>query len=482
MGLLPTQRFADSTYGTYGSRGTNLLRATTPLLGLEGGGRVMFSGEPDVSDDFSAANGWPGVPKFEETFDSGYSDIYEDAAFAVNPDFEETFTGWPNDYEDAVFAVNPDFDETYEDTSWNVTERGTFFADMRAAMTNNYSTQTISDSAFDPSISVGGLQSFQGGVLMSSGKVLILPYKSTTARVYDPTTNTMSTPSGDAYPGSEGVQGGCLLLDGRVFSAPSRNCSSARVYDPATDTVSTPAAVFPITSSASKYTFQGCVRMNDGKVFLIPSDYGQGVMWNPVTDTISYANGTTFWTAGNTSNFGGCLLQDGRVLLGSWTHAACIYDPATNILSRIPSLGGSYTVGCPVVMADGRVYCHPIGPNTTAKIYDPSTNSVYNAGGTFPAGGDFPNWKFLGGALMTDGRIVLAPFSATKPYIYDPVTNTLSESSATTGGNFLGATIMKDGRALLVPDYDSSGRFKIYTGRQGTISDSYLISKFINKM
>jgi hypothetical protein len=65
-------------------------------------------------------------------------------------------------------------------------------------------------------------------VLLPDGRVFCVPASSTTARIYDPVTNTVTTPGG-TYPGGFAFTGGVLLLDGKVFCVP-RNTSAARIY------------------------------------------------------------------------------------------------------------------------------------------------------------------------------------------------------------------------------------------------------------
>ena len=54
-----------------------------------------------------------------------------------------------------------------------------------------------------------------------------MPYSSTSARIYDPVANSLSTPTG-TYPGASAFEGGVLLPDGRVFCVP-RNSTTARI-------------------------------------------------------------------------------------------------------------------------------------------------------------------------------------------------------------------------------------------------------------
>jgi len=63
---------------------------------------------------------------------------------------------------------------------------------------------------------------------LPDGRVFCVPRNSTTARIYDPVTDTLITPSG-TYPGSGAFNGGVLLPDGRVFMVP-HNSTTARIY------------------------------------------------------------------------------------------------------------------------------------------------------------------------------------------------------------------------------------------------------------
>jgi hypothetical protein len=58
--------------------------------------------------------------------------------------------------------------------------------------------------------------------------VFCVPYNSTTARIYDPATDVLITPSG-TYPGSGVFYGGVLLPNGGVFCVP-RYSTTARIY------------------------------------------------------------------------------------------------------------------------------------------------------------------------------------------------------------------------------------------------------------
>jgi hypothetical protein len=61
-----------------------------------------------------------------------------------------------------------------------------------------------------------------------------VPASATTARIYDPVTDTLSTPTG-TYPGSGAYVGGALLPDGRVFCVPA-SATTALIYGAAVNT------------------------------------------------------------------------------------------------------------------------------------------------------------------------------------------------------------------------------------------------------
>jgi hypothetical protein len=58
--------------------------------------------------------------------------------------------------------------------------------------------------------------------------VFLIPFNSTTARIYNYITDATTTPSG-TYAGSGAFAGGVLLADGRVFTVP-HNSTTARLY------------------------------------------------------------------------------------------------------------------------------------------------------------------------------------------------------------------------------------------------------------
>jgi hypothetical protein len=111
---------------------------------------------------------------------------------------------------------------------------------------------------------------FVGGVLMPNGKVFCVPYMSTKAKIYDPVTDTL-TEAGGSYPGKGGFWGGVLMPNGKVFCVPFTSTTAiitsttALIYDPVTNTTTTPPGLYPGGGA-----FMGGVLMPNGKVFCVP--------------------------------------------------------------------------------------------------------------------------------------------------------------------------------------------------------------------
>jgi hypothetical protein len=78
---------------------------------------------------------------------------------------------------------------------------------------------TLTDTLTTPNGTYSGSNAFYSGVLLADNRVFCVPFKSTTARIFNPSTNTLTTPSG-TYPGNDAFAGGVLLPDGQVFCIP----------------------------------------------------------------------------------------------------------------------------------------------------------------------------------------------------------------------------------------------------------------------
>lgn len=302
---------------------------------------------------------------------------------------------------------------------------------------------------------------FRSSVLMADGRVFLIPYNGTSARIYDPVTNTTSTPS-PTFPGNAAFFGGVLMKDGRLFLVPF-NSTSARVYDPSTDSLSTPAGSYTVNQQI------GGTLLPDGRV-LIPSSNGNvnGTIYDPYSDT------TSLIIKGFTSQ-GTVLLPNGLIFGQTSATSLGTYNYNTNTISIIYSAGINIYIRGYVLLPDGRVYCVPSNStNPNAFIYNPSSNSVSTAAGTITASAN-------SGVLLPNGKVLIIPAggSTSKGSIYDPVSNTLTQTSPTFSVSLGTSVVMLDGRVFLTP-YNSSSAL-IYGGGGG-FNRNVSLSSYYNKL
>ncbi|MBM9502881.1 hypothetical protein JWG44_21750 [Leptospira sp. 201903071] len=317
---------------------------------------------------------------------------------------------------------------------------------------------------------------FFGGILLPDGRIFCVPYLSTSARIYDPITNTVIIPNG-SYPGEvppdggPAFAGGVLLSDGRVFCVPNYS-TTARIYDPITNSVSIPNGTYPGSAA-----FAGGVLLQDGRVFCIPRNTSSARIYDPVTNSVSIPNGTYPTINAFT---GGVLLLDGRVFcVPDSSTTARIYDPVLNTVStpngNYPG-SGAFSGG--VLLSDGRVFCVP-NNSTSARIYDPVSDSVSTPGGSYPGGN-----AFVGGVFLPDGRIFCVPFQSTTSRIFDPVTNTvITPGGSYPGfGSFAGGILLPDARVFCIP-HNSTTAMGIASTRNASMNFSLpiLLSPYFNK-
>jgi hypothetical protein len=327
-----------------------------------------------------------------------------------------------------------------------------------------------------PSGSYPGSEAFHRGVLLPDGRIFLVPNNSTTARIYNPVTNTITTPSG-SYPGSFAFYGGVLLPDGRVFLVPSSS-TTARIYNPITDTTTTPSGTYP-----GAFSFAGGVLLPDGRVFLIPRNSTTARIYNPATDTLTTPSGTY---PGSSAFYGGVLLTDGRVfIVPNNSTTARIYDPATD---TVTTPNGTYffsnnnDFASGVLLQDGRVLIIPQS-SPSAVIYDPITNTIKTLSTTFPGSA-----AFSGGVPLPDGRVFMVPLNSTTARIYDPVTDTVTTPSGTYPGStaFVGGVLLPDGRVFCIPGSSTTAR--IFSGSFSKHSNRFqfpinvMLSTFLNKL
>ena len=125
---------------------------------------------------------------------------------------------------------------------------------------------------------------------------------------------------------------------------------------------------------------------------------------------------------------------------------------------------GSYKYIGGVLLPDGRVVLVPRDAKHVG-LYDPSKDQWTEGKDDRSAAGSA---KYYGGVLLPDGRVVLVPLNAKHVGLYDPSKDQWTEGkddlSAAGSGKYIGGVLLPDGRVVLVPDaakrvglYDAGG-------------------------
>jgi len=342
------------------------------------------------------------------------------------------------------------------------------YRDLRKA----HFSGAITDST--PTGTMPGNGAFLGSVLLPNGNLYLLPSDTnftTTARIYNPFTNTLTTPSG-TFPvvAKFAFYGGCLMNDGRVFIAPSQS-TSARIYDYRSDTLIVPAPTFP----GSGNQFIGAVTLFDGRVFISPHGSLTGRIYDPRNDTLF----TTTALSATVNNFAGCcLLPDGRVFLVPYNSTvARIYNPwLDTVISVSNSTGGTEDFIGGVSQLGNDVFCVP-AINAQTGFYSTLLGNMQYTGFTGGVG-----YEHSGGASLPDGRIVMSAFEGSNFRIYNPFLNAVSNSitNPTVLFGFSGASSLFNGSVYCVPHFATTARLFRNSAMRGVSSSNVVLSPFHN--
>jgi hypothetical protein len=297
----------------------------------------------------------------------------------------------------------------------------------------------VGDRLTTPSGTINGLWS--RGILLKDGRVFLPPVNTTTARIYNPSTNAITVPGG-TFGGPEYI-GACLLPDGRVFVNP-HTAPQAAIWDYVTETVTN-------SGSWSGLTSQGVVAivLPSGKIFTIPGYSGYAHIWDPVTGTVFVpATPIYAYVSGGAYAQSATLLPDGKIFVPIFAGdgTARIYDPVTTLTTT--TVGGLPQFTSKVVLLpNGKVFCtsYTTASDTSpapARIYDPITNTV-----STPSGGS--NFGSGDACVLPNGKVLIVGFGG-GAHIYDPLTDTsrsvdIGMSSVSYGG----LTLMQNGKVFV---------------------------------
>ena len=177
------------------------------------------------------------------------------------------------------------------------------------------------------------LGSYSGGVLLSDGRVVFIPYNSMNIGVLTPSTNTFETVPLGIHSKNYLYSGGVLLPDRRVVLVPY-NSTNIGLFNPDTNEFST---------ILSEGVYSGGVYLEDRRVIFVPNGANSaGIrtigIFNCISntfDTIEYDPDPDESNDGEYS--GGMLLPDSRIFfIPHYAKTIGIFNPSTNEFIRSP--------------------------------------------------------------------------------------------------------------------------------------------------
>ena len=174
---------------------------------------------------------------------------------------------------------------------------------------------------------------------------------------------------------------------------------------------------------------------------------------------------------------GGCLMVDGRVFItptgylygGTGGHAGMtIYGSILNLVAGTATQCGGTLAHWQknfynsVLLPDGRIYCNPNTSDVKATIYDPVTNTTTESINA-PTGN---SWTCC---TLRDGRVYRIPGNgatgSNSAWIYNPSTNSFTAAGGTiptTTGGWFGGRLTAEGKVVAAPNNANSTGALIY--------------------
>ncbi len=269
------------------------------------------------------------------------------------------------------------------------------------------------------------------------------------AEIFDPETG--SSRATHSMSTSRMNDKGTLLPDGRVVFASATQHTGAKTYpveifDPRT------GAFAPIQFNPAFEKISKSMVLSDGKILA----FGRfGAIWtiDPETGEFEFKNRLAVPRGAYTAT----MLRDGRALIiGGITDRAVrdseIYDPSSNIITKIGGLTHERYGHVALLLRDGSVFIaggrkgDPASPTqvTAAERCDPSI-------GTFSRAGSPGNEQIRAAAVLNNGNVFFILRNG-DAVLYDPEKGTFHPTGHSIGPDYklYSVTVLRDGRVLVI--------------------------------
>ena len=287
-----------------------------------------------------------------------------------------------------------------------------------------------------------------GGGAASGGSGAYATYHSS-AEIFDPETG--SSRATHSMSTARMNDKGTLLADGRVVFASATQHTGAKTYpveifDPRTGEFA------PIQFNPAFEKISRSMVLSDGKILA----FGRfGTIWtiDPETGEFEFKNRLAVPRGAYTAT----MLRDGRALItGGITDRAVrdseIYDPSSNVITKIGSLSHERYGHTALPLQDGSVFIaggrigDPASPTqvTAAERYDPTN-------GTFSPAGSPGNEQIRAAAVLNTGNVFFILRNG-DAVLYDPENGTFHPTGHSIGPDYklYSVTALRDGRVLVI--------------------------------
>jgi hypothetical protein len=324
------------------------------------------------------------------------------------------------------------------------------------------------------------------GVLMTDGRVFMVPRSAIRPHIFTPGADTLDTTTPPTHAASAAPYFTCgvLLPNGRVLLVPNQH-TRLLIYDPVSNIFSNGPEHGLTLPNTSTPAFSAAVVGQDDLVYLAPGAGAAMGIYDWRSNTLTFGASVAGLGAHGYRPFNAALLlPNGDVAMITLNSALPCqrYRPSTNSVIAGPSSGGQLFSSGLWLPTRGEILLGPQG-GANARFWNVAANTI-RVGGTH--GSDGSTAQVCAIVPLRDGRAAMLPQQNAKIIIYDPATDVFSDGALTDGVigsfNFRRGLTLPDGRVLLISENRTNhGLWTPYTG--GTpLPLAFLASRYINAL
>jgi hypothetical protein len=297
-----------------------------------------------------------------------------------------------------------------------------------------------------PRMELTGDREFRGGVVVNTGRIVLIPRVGQFIAEYDPATEQLTRTAQHGQPGGFGFGS---VVDGTLVVMTPRGSRNVGLYDSSTQRYRNGAA----HGQASDNAFLGSAMVRPDLIVFAPLNARVVGLYDPQTDT--YRDGPTVPEQGH------YLFSDirvssrtGEVIFTPFDSAHVgVYDPDENVYIQGPAHGARTTGAYSGIaeLADGTLVMAPRNAKHIG-LYCPETKTFVQG----PPHGEGPG-AFMAAQRWPSGEIVMAPYRAPHVGIYDPRSGEYRSGSSVAhvdvlphGQRFSGAILTASGDQIIM--------------------------------